>query len=153
MILIFFILFLAGSFVASERFKFDNYTLYKILPKDSSDFVILQELYENDRRFDFWDDPIPTAEYLNVVAAPHDKIDLENILIQNNVAFIPTNYSEHTRVSILCYCHTRRRKVWFDCRLWTLAMIKPWLSVSAYDNTVLFFVSNNILSLVENTTD
>lgn len=94
MILIFFILFLAGSFVASEKFKFDNYTLYKILPKDSSDFVILQELYEIDRRFDFWDDPIPTAEYL---IPPHDKIDLENILIQNNVAFIPTNYSEHTR--------------------------------------------------------
>nr|USU81834.1 M14 metal carboxypeptidase 3 [Antheraea pernyi] len=72
---------------SGEKFRFDNYTLYKILPANSEHLKTLQNLYESDERYDFWSDPVPNAEYVSVLSAPQDRIYLENLLERNAVPF------------------------------------------------------------------
>nr|UPI76681.1 M14 metal carboxypeptidase 4 [Antheraea yamamai] len=72
---------------SGEKFRFDNYTLYKVLPANSDHIKTLQNLYESDERYDFWSDPVPNAEYVSVLSAPQDRIYLENLLERNAVPF------------------------------------------------------------------
>ncbi|XP_037294172.1 zinc carboxypeptidase isoform X2 [Manduca sexta] len=75
------------TYASSEKFRFDNYTLYRILPKSLDEIKVLQNLYDSDSRFDFWKDPVPNAEYVSVVSAPQDKGEFETYLNRNGIEF------------------------------------------------------------------
>lgn len=79
------VLFLIGS-VTSEKFRFDNYTLYKVYPKNIGQLAVLQNL-ENDLRFDFWTEPVPSAEFVHIMAAPRDKLEFESHLTRYDINY------------------------------------------------------------------
>lgn len=68
------------------KFRFDNYTLYKILPKSVEQVKLLQDL-QDDLRYDFWNDPMPSAEFVNILSSPTNKRDLEYLLNGNEIKF------------------------------------------------------------------
>lgn len=72
------------AIVSSTKIRFDNYTLYKITPRNVEHLKLLQNL-QNDIRFDFWKEPVATEEFVTLLAAPKDKIVLEELLDTNNV--------------------------------------------------------------------
>nr|XP_049704885.1 zinc carboxypeptidase A 1 [Helicoverpa armigera] len=76
--------------VASEPFRFDNYTLYKVLPKNLEEIKLLEDLQNSGADFDFWDDPVPTADYINVLSKPELKNDLEGFLAEQGIDFVIT---------------------------------------------------------------
>lgn len=76
--------YLANS-VSSVKFRFDNYTLYKIHLENAEQVQILRNLQDTDLRFDFWSEPVLSAEYVQVMTSPENKLDLQNILITNNI--------------------------------------------------------------------
>lgn len=73
--------------VYCEKFRFDNYTLYKIYPKTEIQISLLQKLQENDLNLDFWTDPVPNAKYVMVLSSPKNKESLENIMNKNAMGF------------------------------------------------------------------
>lgn len=75
---------------SSEPFRFDNYTLYKVLPNNLKEIKILEDLYNSNSEYDFWDDPVPTSKYINVVSKPELKTDLEQFLGMNGIDFVVT---------------------------------------------------------------
>lgn len=84
-----FIVFLVGVILicAAEKFRFDNYTLYKILPKSVGQIKLLQSLQNTDLRYDFWSEPTPSKEYVNILSSPEYKGDLEGLLNGNGIKF------------------------------------------------------------------
>lgn len=68
------------SHVTSEKVRFDNYSLYKVLPKNENDIILLQDLAFNHIEYDFWTEPVPSAEYINIMASPPQKTALEAFL-------------------------------------------------------------------------
>lgn len=76
--ILYFILFITT--VTSEKFRFDNYSLFKVKPENEQHIKILQELQNSDESLDFWTDPVPTAEFVSVMASPFKKSAFENTL-------------------------------------------------------------------------
>ncbi|VVC88556.1 unnamed protein product, partial [Leptidea sinapis] len=79
-------LFLVTFACASAKFRFDNYTLYKILPENERHISLLRGLQE-DARFDFWTDPSPLLNFVSVLSSPGYKHELENFLNENDIQF------------------------------------------------------------------
>ncbi|XP_026743124.1 zinc carboxypeptidase-like [Trichoplusia ni] len=73
--------------IFGEKFRFDNYALYKILPKNLGEIKFLQGLYESDNRFDFWTVPGPFAEFVNVLSSPEHRNDLETFLVAHDIDY------------------------------------------------------------------
>lgn len=73
--------------VVNAKFRFDNYTLYKIIPNNVEQIKVLQNLEDLDNRYDFWSDPVPTAQYVNILSSPQNKAELEHVLKGNGMAF------------------------------------------------------------------
>lgn len=73
--------------IATAKFRFDNYTLYKVLPNNVEQVRVLQELEDKDSRFDFWSDPVPSAESVSVLSSPADKSVLEEHLKSHGIDF------------------------------------------------------------------
>ncbi|CAB3248808.1 unnamed protein product [Arctia plantaginis] len=80
-----FILILPNVF--SEKIRYDDYTLYKIQPKSLNHIKLLQDLQVNDARYDFWNSPVPSATYVNILSSPANKAELENFVKSNNMDF------------------------------------------------------------------
>lgn len=80
-------LFILFTWVSSEKFRFDNYTLYKVLPKNENHIKLLQELEQNDAKLDFWSGPAPSAEYVSIMASPEQKNKLEGFLNLNGIGY------------------------------------------------------------------
>ncbi|KAJ8714201.1 hypothetical protein PYW08_007821 [Mythimna loreyi] len=76
--------------VSIEAIRFDNYTLYKVLPKSLEEIKILEDLQNSGAEYDFWDDPVPTAEYINILSKPELKNDLENFMGSYGIDFLVT---------------------------------------------------------------
>ncbi|KAJ8723718.1 hypothetical protein PYW07_007698 [Mythimna separata] len=76
--------------ISSEAFRYDNYSLYKVLPKSLEEIKILEDLQNSGAEYDFWDDPVPTAEYINIVSKPELKNDLENFMGNYGIDFVVT---------------------------------------------------------------
>lgn len=68
-------------------FRFDNYTLYKVLAKNVDQLKTLQALEASESRFDFWSDPVANAESVTILSSPKDKGVLENYLNKNAIDF------------------------------------------------------------------
>lgn len=74
------ILFFIITLVSSAKFRFDNYSLYNVIPKNEKDLKFLQELSRNNIEYDFWNEPVPSAEYVNIMTSPLQKNALEAYL-------------------------------------------------------------------------
>lgn len=75
------------SIASCDKFRFDNYTLYKILPENSGQIKILQDVRDNDLRYDFWSEPSASLGYVSVMSSPQDRKDLEDLLNRNQIKF------------------------------------------------------------------
>lgn len=89
MILKFTLIFLFSSLSVglSEKFRYDNYTLYKVLPENEQQIKLLQKVQELDTRFDFWNELGPLVNFALIVSGPQDKNDFENILKENKIKY------------------------------------------------------------------
>ncbi|GBP92798.1 Zinc carboxypeptidase A 1 [Eumeta japonica] len=67
-----------------EKVRFDNYTLYGVFPKDEKQINLLRSL-QDDTRFDFWNDPSPYKEYVNILASQENKQYLEKVLLEHGI--------------------------------------------------------------------
>ncbi|XP_026742944.1 zinc carboxypeptidase-like [Trichoplusia ni] len=76
--------------VSSEKFRFDNYSLYKVLPKNLDQIKVLGDLQHASPEYDFWDDPVPTADYINIMSKPEMRNDLETFLNKTGIDFVVT---------------------------------------------------------------
>lgn len=76
--------------VSSEAFRFDNYTLYKVLPKSLEEIKLLEDLQNSGTEYDFWNDPVPTADYINILSKPELRDDLENFMGAYGIDFLVT---------------------------------------------------------------
>lgn len=79
-------IFLLATTVAA-KFRFDNYTLYKVLPNNVEQVKVLQNLQDSDSRFDFWSDPVPSAAFVSVLSSPEDKGTFEEYLKSHGIGF------------------------------------------------------------------
>lgn len=75
------------SIALGEAFRYDNYTLYKILPENDEHVKVLQNVHSSDLRFDFWIEPAPSMDFGMILSSPQDKGDLENILKKHEIKY------------------------------------------------------------------
>lgn len=75
------------TLVSSEKFRFDNYTLYNVLPTNENEIKLLQELANSDVKYDFWTEPFPSAEFVNIMASPAQKNTLEAWLNYHGIGY------------------------------------------------------------------
>ncbi|XP_063366099.1 zinc carboxypeptidase-like [Cydia amplana] len=71
--------------VLSEKLRYDNYTLFKIHVENVEQVKLLQDLQDTDFRFDFWTHPDHPAKFVQVMAGPEDRADLQKLLTENNM--------------------------------------------------------------------
>ncbi|XP_045776307.1 uncharacterized protein LOC123874827 [Maniola jurtina] len=75
------------SFASCEKIRFENYTLYKIFPENGEQIKILQDIRNNDVRYDFWTEPMEALGFLSVMSSPQDKNYLEDLLNRNQIKY------------------------------------------------------------------
>ncbi|XP_023950706.2 zinc carboxypeptidase A 1-like, partial [Bicyclus anynana] len=74
------------SFGSSEKFRFDNYALYKILPENGEQIKILEDKM-SDLRYDFWSVPSAALDYVSVMSSPQHKNELEEFLHHHQIKY------------------------------------------------------------------
>ncbi|XP_047512876.1 zinc carboxypeptidase-like [Pieris napi] len=128
----------------SAKFKFDNYTLYKILPENANDIQVLRNIQENDQRYDFWTNPAPILDFVNVMSSPEHKNDLEVILNDNGIKFTVSmsNVQEAiNKENLGMYTSRNLRSMRWDS-YYTLDQINNWLDdlVARYSDVASIIV-------------
>ncbi|KPJ17080.1 Zinc carboxypeptidase A 1 [Papilio machaon] len=124
------------AFASSEKVRFDNYSLYKIFPKNDHQISVLQELRNNEEKYDFWKDPAVVSEYVSILSSPQDKSQLESFLNQNNIDFVITqpNIQEIIdKENVATYTRNNLRNMTWT-RYYDMDSINSWLDdlVSSY---------------------
>lgn len=73
------------SLVSAKKIRYDNYTLYRIQPRNEEQLQVLTELYKDELRYNFWDTP---SKYVpvNILSSPANKAELETILRKYDIA-------------------------------------------------------------------
>ncbi|XP_059048581.1 zinc carboxypeptidase-like [Achroia grisella] len=82
-----FIFLILSSFTLCQKVRYDDYSLFKILPKNPSDFKVLEELQQNDLRYDFWTSPRAAVDFVSVMAGPKEKDELKNFLSSHGINY------------------------------------------------------------------
>ncbi|CAD0204037.1 unnamed protein product [Chrysodeixis includens] len=112
-----------------EKFRFDNYSLYKVLPKNLDQIKVLGDLQHAAPEYDFWDDPVPTADYINIMSKPEMKNDLEAFLNKTGIDFVvtlPNVQEEIDRQKRKPYVRNNIKSMQWD-DYYTLEEIYDWL--------------------------
>ncbi|KAM3960495.1 zinc carboxypeptidase [Aphomia sociella] len=122
-----------------QKIRYDDYALYKILPNESQ-IKILQDLQDNDARYDFWSEPGPNVDYVSVLSSPENKLELENFLKKNGIDFdIPISniQEEMDKEPILQYARSNIKSMTWN-GYYNLSSINAWLDDIAlrYPETV-----------------
>ncbi|XP_045502737.1 zinc carboxypeptidase-like [Colias croceus] len=130
--------------LVSAKFRFDNYTLYKIIPENEKHIQILQDILEYDQRYDFWTYPAPGAKFVNIMSSPENKADLENTFNSNDIKFSisMTNVQEVIdKETVGRYTRSNLRSMRWDT-YYNLRQINDWLDdiVSRYSNAASIIV-------------
>lgn len=73
--------------VLGDKYRFDNYSLYKVITKNEHQRKLVQEIGKSEDKFDFWTDPSPLSDSVLILANPENKAYLENYLGENKVDF------------------------------------------------------------------
>ncbi|XP_038206619.1 zinc carboxypeptidase-like [Zerene cesonia] len=76
-----------SAIVTSEKVRYDNYSLYKIIPETDKHVEFLKDLHEESDGLDFWIPPSNVGEYVSVVASPKIKDELEHSLQKRNINY------------------------------------------------------------------
>nr|XP_037876331.1 zinc carboxypeptidase-like [Bombyx mori] len=121
---------LLAPVVLIEKFRFDNYTLFKVLPENERQIEILQNLQDNDLRFDFWSSPGIKAEFVNIMSKPENKIDLDNFLKSNGINYeiVMSNIQEAIdKETVSPYTRGRTPSMQFDT-YYNLEGINAWIN-------------------------
>ena len=71
----------------SEKFRYENYALYKVLPENEQQIKFLQNVQDLDSRFDFWNELGPLVNYALIASSPQNKDDLESILEEKKIKY------------------------------------------------------------------
>ncbi|XP_047998835.1 zinc carboxypeptidase-like [Leguminivora glycinivorella] len=71
--------------VLSEKFRYDNYTVFRIHMENEEQMKVLKDLQDTDFRFDFWTPPEHPSKLVQVMAGPEDKDDLQKLLTEHNM--------------------------------------------------------------------
>lgn len=66
--------------------RYDNYTLYRLLPANEDQIKWLQEL-QHDFRLDFWTEPRISSEFVSILSKPEFKGEFETLLNENEIKF------------------------------------------------------------------
>ncbi|XP_049878174.1 zinc carboxypeptidase-like [Pectinophora gossypiella] len=135
--------FLLFAFASGEKFRFDNYTLYRIVPENVQQIKILQDLQNTDLSFDFWTDPLPTSEFVNVMSSPDKKTILEGFLNANDLKFEITMSNVQEAIdkeNVKTYTRNSRSLTW-DA-YYQLNDIEAWMAdlAATYPDIVTSFV-------------
>ncbi|XP_050664216.1 zinc carboxypeptidase-like [Leptidea sinapis] len=136
-------IFLVTFACASAKFRFDNYTLYKILPENERHISLLRGLQE-DARFDFWTDPSPLLNFVSVLSSPGYKHELENFLNENDIQFtisLPDVQDAISKEKIGSYVRSEPNSMRWDT-YYKNEDINNWLDslATAYPNIVTVIV-------------
>lgn len=75
------------SLTLAAKFRFDNYSLYKVLPKNVTQVKWIEELQNAEDMFDFWSEPQSHAEYVSILSSPENKAYLESFLKTRGINF------------------------------------------------------------------
>ncbi|CAH2094778.1 unnamed protein product [Euphydryas editha] len=134
----FFILYI--NLAVCEKFRFDNYSVFKIIPETEQQYQILQDIRRDDPRYDFWTDPLPLREFVNVMSSPGDKTYLEDILQKNEIKYeiVMQNIQEAIDEEIVnTFTRSGIRNMEWNA-YYNLNDINGWLDdlVATYPNTV-----------------
>lgn len=78
---------LAISLASSEKFRFDNYTLYKINPTSPYEIKLLEDLRNSDVKYDFWNEISSVVGYVNVMTSPDTNSTLEAFLKMHGLKY------------------------------------------------------------------
>ncbi|RVE53889.1 hypothetical protein evm_001551 [Chilo suppressalis] len=124
-----------------KKVRYDNYSLYRILPVTEEHVKVLQDLQtKEDNNLDFWNSPTPLAEYVVVLSSPNEKPKLEELLKQHGIDFTITipNVQEHIdKETVTDYSRDGRNSMnWYEYQ--TLDGIYAWLDdlISNHSNVV-----------------
>ncbi|XP_047536945.1 zinc carboxypeptidase-like [Vanessa atalanta] len=132
----FLFLILLVPFVSCEKFRFNNYTLYRISPENDQHYKLLQDIQNTDVRFDFWSDPTPLLDFVTVLSSPEDKDDLEEILRGNKMKYEVTMQNIQEAIDKeTVESYTRSNNISMSWNTYyTLDSINSWLAnlITAY---------------------
>ncbi|GBP92799.1 Zinc carboxypeptidase A 1 [Eumeta japonica] len=132
-------LLLSLSLVSAEKFRFDDYALYKIQPTTEEQVRFFQALPETPG-IDVWDTPVSTDDVVNVVLAPSKKAEFTDFLTQNGfyAEIVSDNIQELIdNQKVGSYSKRNARSMRWD-EYYTLEDIYSWLDdlVAANPNVV-----------------
>ncbi|CAG5004961.1 unnamed protein product [Parnassius apollo] len=125
---------------SSEKVRFDNYSLYKIFPQNEQQVRVLQDLYNKETQYDFWNHPTMSAEYVNVLSSPLDRSRLESFLNKTDMKFVITIENVQEIIDnqfVSNYTRNNIRSMSWS-RYYDLDSINAWLEdlKDAYSNIV-----------------
>lgn len=113
----------------AEKCRFDNYSLYKINPKTKAQVRLIQNLYKDNGKYDFWNIPGDESRYVNVLSSPEDKGYLERFLKEHDIPSEVTNsdiQKEFDKEQIGNYVSGNPRNLTWT-RYYNLDDINKWL--------------------------
>ncbi|XP_045502738.1 zinc carboxypeptidase-like [Colias croceus] len=73
--------------VVSQKVRYDNYSLYKIVPETDDHVDFLKDLHEESDGLDFWIAPSNVGEYVSLVASPEKQHELEHSLQRRDINY------------------------------------------------------------------
>lgn len=68
------------SFVWGDPMRFDNYTVYRIVPKNDQALAILRDLEDNPKGFDFWSGPSLVGRAADIMVPPQLQQQYQDII-------------------------------------------------------------------------
>ncbi|KAL0868948.1 hypothetical protein ABMA27_007276 [Loxostege sticticalis] len=117
------------SLTLAEKFRFDNYSLYKVLPKNVTQVKWIEELQNAEDMFDFWSEPQSHAEYVSILSSPENKSYLESFLKTRGINFeitLPNIQEVIDKETVKKYTRTNTRSMTWDA-YYPLEDIYAWI--------------------------
>ncbi|XP_049878173.1 zinc carboxypeptidase-like [Pectinophora gossypiella] len=138
-------LFISLTSVLCEPFRFDNFSLFKVVPDDAHHIKLLQDLQNSDINYDFWTDPVPSAEFVSIMTSPMNKVALEHFLSLHGIKYeitMPNIQEAIDKETIKTYTRNNLRSMSWDA-YYNLSDINIWMADMArtYPDVVTEFVA------------
>uniref|UniRef100_A0A2A4JQ49 Zinc carboxypeptidase A 1 n=1 Tax=Heliothis virescens TaxID=7102 RepID=A0A2A4JQ49_HELVI len=128
----------------SDKIRYDNYTLYRVFPKNENQVKLLRDLQDSDPRFDFWSEPSALVNNVDILSSPELKSEFETLLKADNVEFVISNPNIQEaidRESVKKYTKRNLRSMSWD-GYYDLEAINAWIDdlAAAYPNIVSIII-------------
>ncbi|GBP92800.1 Zinc carboxypeptidase A 1 [Eumeta japonica] len=73
--------------VAAELYRYDNYTLYRIVPRDENELTVLRDIHRSSHAYEFWKEPSRVDEFTSLVSPSELRSDLEDVFMRNDIDY------------------------------------------------------------------